>query len=404
MQRSPVRQPSARVSDADGQSLQLWQDRQPRPSLAEKVVTGILVAAGIRVNGNRPGDIRVHDARFFGRALSHGSLGLGESYMDGWWDAEPLDEFFAKAQRAELWRRTPSAVSVWLALKGRLLNRQTPDKSAAVARRHYDLGNDLYEAMLDPWMQYTCAYWNGAATLDEAQENKLDLISRKLGFSAGMRVLELGGGFGGLARFLAERHGCEVVSYNISREQVEFARQWCNGLPVRFELKDYREAAQEREPFDRVVSIGLCEHVGYKNYRRFMEIAHRCLRAGGLFLLHTIDGNRSYTATDAFIDRYIFPNGMIPAIEQLGRAMEGLWVMEDWHNFGPDYDRTLLAWWDNFDRAWPRLRTAYGDRFYRLWKFYIMASAGSFRARQLQLWQMVLSKGDIPSYRPVRRP
>jgi cyclopropane-fatty-acyl-phospholipid synthase len=122
----------------------------------------------------------------------------------------------------------------------------------------------------------------------------------------------------------------------------------------------------------------------------------------GLFLLHTIGGNESVTSTDPWIDKYIFPNGMIPSIAQLGAAMERLWVVEDWHNFGPDYDRTLLAWWDNFDRAWPTVRARYGDRFYRMWKFYIMGCAGSFRARKLQLWQVLLSKGDIAGYTPVR--
>ena len=373
-----------------------------KPSLASRVVADILAAGDVGIEGRRPWDIRVHDERFYQRALCDGSLGLGESYMDGWWDSEALDEFFAKAHRAELWRRTPSPAAIWLALKGRVLNCQRRASSGTVAQRHYDIGNDLYEAMLDRHMQYTCAYWKGAADLDRAQEQKLDLIARKLSLGGGMRILELGGGFGGLAWYIARRYGCEVVSYNISREQVRFAREWCEGLPVRFEQKDYREAAGEPRKFDRVISIGLCEHVGHKNYRTFLELAHGCLKDDGLFLLHTIGGNRSYTATDPFIDKYIFPNGMIPSGAQLTSAMEGLWMIEDWHNFGPDYDPTLLAWWGNFDAAWPRLRAVYGDRFYRMWKFYIMSSAGAFRARKLQLWQIVLSKGGVAAYDPVR--
>ena len=262
--------------------------------------------------------------------------------------------------------------------------------------------NDLYEAMLDRTMQYTCAYWKNASNLDEAQVNKLDLICRKIGASPGMSVLELGGGFGGLAYYLAAERGCRVVSYNISGEQVRYARALCEGLPVRFEEKDYREAVYEPVGFDRVVSVGLCEHIGYKNYRGFLALVHRMLKSGGLFLLHTIGGNASYTYTDAWIDKYIFPNGMIPSVTQLGRAMEGLWVVEDWHNFGPDYDRTLMAWWHNFNSAWPKLRDKYGERFYRMWKFYLLSSAASFRTRRLQLWQLVLSKGDIPGYVPVR--
>jgi cyclopropane-fatty-acyl-phospholipid synthase len=256
--------------------------------------------------------------------------------------------------------------------------------------------------MLDPWMQYTCGYWKDAATLDQAQKNKLDLICRKIKLEPGMTVLELGGGFGGLARFIASEYGCPVVSYNISAEQVAYGRECCKDLPVRFEQRDYREAIHEAGTFDRVVSVGLCEHIGLKNYPMFFELALQKLKPSGLFLLHTIGGNASYTCTDAWMNKYIFPNGMLPSVSQLGKALEGRFVVEDWHNFGPDYDRTLMAWWHNFDRAWPTLREKYGQRFYRMWKYYLMGCAGGFRARKLQLWQIVLSKGDIREYISVR--
>ncbi len=364
-------------------------------------IAGLLTDVDIRINGDRPWDMRVYDNRVYERILSYGTLGAGEAYMDGWWDAEALDDFFARVHRADPQKRIATPAALWLALKGRLFNRQTRSKSSAVAREHYDLGNDLYRAMLDHRMQYTCAYWKNARTLDEAQESKLHLICRKLGLAPGMTVLELGCGFGGFSHFAASQYGCEVVSYNISREQVAFARDWCRNLPVRVEERDYREAAREGQ-FDRVASIGLCEHVGPANYRRFLELAHGRLRPGGLFLLHTIGNNVSETSTDPWIDRYIFPNGVIPSAAQLSKAMDDLWVIEDWHNFGPDYDPTLMAWFRNFDRAWPDLRSKYNDRFYRMWKYYLMASAGAFRARKLQLWQIVLSKGDTPCYQPVR--
>lgn len=375
--------------------------RVPVPASARKVAE-LMALAGIEVNGSHPWDIQVHDPRFYQRLLAEGNLGAGESYMDGWWDVEAFDEFCTRIQRADLPNRVRGWEAMWLALRGRILNRQTRWRARRVARQHYDLGNDLYEAMLGPTMQYTCAYWKDAATLAEAQQNKLHLICKKLGLAPGMSVLELGGGFGGLARFMAAEYGCRVVSYNISREQVRYGRELCAGLPVRFEEKDYREAAHERDRFDRVVSIGLCEHIGYKNYRAFLELARSRLRECGLFLLHTIGSHQSVTSTDPWIDRYIFPNGMIPSVAQLGKAMEKLWVMEDWHNFGPDYDRTLMAWWQNFARAWPSLRSKYGERFYRMWKYYLLGSAGGFRARTMQLWQIVLSQGDIPSYVPVR--
>jgi cyclopropane-fatty-acyl-phospholipid synthase len=374
--------------------------RQPAARYAR--IASLLASAGIRVNGSNPWDLRVHDERFFERVLAYGSLGVGESYMDGWWDTEALDVLLERIQLADLPSKVRGWSLLWLAAKGRFFNLQSRSKSTDVAEAHYDLGNDLYEAMLDSRMQYTCAYWKNAADLNEAQLNKLELICRKLGVSAGMSVLELGGGFGGLAQYLAREYGCQVVSYNISHEQVRYARSLCEGLPVRFEEKDYRAAGNEPAPFDRVVSIGLCEHIGYKNYRSFLKLAHGLLKPCGLFLLHTIGGNASYTSTDAWIDKYIFPNGMIPSIAQLGRAAEHLWVVEDWHNFGPDYDRTLMSWWDNFNAAWPKLRDKYGERFYRMWKFYLMSSAASFRTRRLQLWQLVLSKGDISGYAPVR--
>ena len=304
--------------------------------------------------------------------------------------------------RADPYRRVGKLDTFALSLWARLINRQSRWRASTVAREHYDLGNDVYEAMLGRRMQYTCAYWPSARTLDEAQENKLNLICRKLYVTPGMTVLDLGCGFGGLAQFLAAEYGCRVVSYNVSQHQVEYARELCRGLPVRFELRDYRESVHETERFDRIAAIGLCEHIGQKNYPTFFDLAHKLLRDQGLFLLHTIGGNRSETSTDAWVDRYIFPNGVVPSIAQFGRAMEGLWTIEDLHNFGPDYDRTLMAWWSNFSRAWPHLRDRYSERFYRMWRYYLLSCAGTFRARKLQLWQLVLSKGDIPSYTPVR--
>jgi cyclopropane-fatty-acyl-phospholipid synthase len=370
---------------------------------AKEKIREILALADIELNGPDPWDFQVHDERFYQRALSQGSLGLGESYMDGWWDVPQLDEFLCKIQKADLQKKVGSLPVLWLAVKAGLFNRQTKSRSQKVAREHYDLGNDLYQAMLDKNMQYTCAYWKGAQTLDEAQENKLHLVCRKLYLQPGMKVLELGSGFGGLARFMAKEYGCVVVSYNISREQMKFAREFCNGLPVRLEEKDYREATCEPEQFDRVVTIGLCEHVGQKNHRSFLELAHSKLKDEGLFLLHTIGNVKPLTATDPWVNRYIFPGAVIPSIAQLGAAMDNLWIMEDWHNFGPDYDRTLMAWWRNFDTRYCTLdKQKYDQRFYRMWKLYLMMSAGAFRARRLHLWQIVLSKGDINGYVPVR--
>jgi cyclopropane-fatty-acyl-phospholipid synthase len=374
---------------------------------AKDKLAALLRAADIEIDGGDPWDLRVHDERFYARVLADGTLGAGESYMDGWWDVPQLDEFFARVQRAKLGRQLMTAGVLGQVLLSRIRNLQGQRLSKRVARRHYDLSNDLYVAMLGPTMQYTCAYYatDGAdRTLDEAQRLKLDLIARKLHLQPGMTVLELGGGFGGLAHHLAQHHQCRVVSYNISREQVEFARAWCDGLPVEFRLQDYREAASDPVKYDRVVSIGLMEHVGPRNYRRFFELVSARLAPGGLALVHTIGGNVSMTTTDRWIDRYIFPGGVIPSERQIAAAKEGLCVLEDWHNFGPDYDRTLLAWDANFRAAWPALRTGpqLDERFYRMWRYYLNSCAGAFRARELHLWQLVLSRGDVPRYVPVR--
>ena len=377
--------------------------RRSLPGAAARRLAQILSTAEIEINGSRPWDLQVRNDRLYERLLYGGSLGVGESYVDGWWDAEKLDEFFTRVfQHVDTDAAFSSLAARWQAFAARLFNRQTRRRAIQVERLHYDLGIDIYLRMLDHRMQYSCAYWKDASTLDEAQENKLRLTCDKLNLSPGMTVLELGGGFGGLAHMLAADYGCDVVSYNLSRDQVNWARSICQGLNVRVEAKDYREASREPAQFDRVVSVGLCEHVGPKNYRAFLDLVHGRLKAGGLFLLHTIGGNRSVTTTDPWIDRYIFPNGVIPSAQQLTAAMEGKWVVEDWHNFGPDYDRTLVAWWSNLRAAWTCLQEKYDERFRRTWQYYLLSTAGAFRARKLQLWQAVLSKGDVQRYTPIR--
>ena len=367
----------------------------------------MLDEAGIEIDGSRPWDMQVHDERLYRRVLGQGTLGAGEAYMDGWWEAERLDEFFARLLGADVDRalRTPSVL--WQVLLSRLGNLQSRGRSRRVAEQHYDLSNRLYEAMLGPTMQYTCAYYGPEGTetsLDAAQRAKLELVARKLHLEPGMRVLELGGGFGELARHLAAEHGCEVVSYNISRRQVEFGRKRCDGLSVEIREQDYRESGRAGERFDRVASVGLMEHVGPRNYRGFFELVRHALKPGGLALVHTIGGNESRETADRWITKYIFPGGVIPSEAQLTRAKEGLLVLEDWHNFGPDYDRTLMAWDANFRKAWPELKESedLDERFYRMWRYYLCSCAGAFRARGLQLWQMVFSLGDIPRYVPVR--
>lgn len=366
----------------------------------QKRIENLFAPAEIAVNGSRPWDITVHNRDLFRRLLAEGSLGLGESYMDGWWDCDRIDQLVCRLFSAGIDRKVKTLRMVSASLMARFINRQSPTRSLCVGRHHYDIGNDLYERMLDSRMVYSCACWKESDSLDAAQERKLDLVCRKIHLEAGMKLLDIGCGWGGMAGFAADRYGVQVVGVTISREQALLARERCRGLPVDIRFQDYRELD---ETFDRIVSIGMFEHVGHKNYRTFMAVVERCLRDGGIFLLHTIGGNESVTTTDPWIERYIFPNGMLPSAVQISAAIEGLFILEGWQNFGPDYDRTLMAWWRRFEDAWPEISNRYGERFHRMWRYYLLSCAGAFRSRANQLWQIVLAKDGFDGcYRPER--
>lgn len=354
----------------------------------------LLKQAGIEINGNQPWDIQVHNEKLYSRVLSEGTLGLGQAYMDGWWDCKALDQFFDKVLEAKLDTKLSMNLNVLLnMIQAQLINLQTKDRAKVVGEKHYDLGNDLYKRMLDKYMIYSCGYWNnGARNIDEAQQHKLDLICKKLQLKPGMKLLDIGCGWGGLAKFAAEKYGVQVTGLTISKEQAAFAQEFCKGLPVTIVLRDYRDV---HDVFDRIVSVGMFEHVGYKNYEEFMRIVHRCLKDDGLCLLHTIGGNSTLVSGDPWIIKYIFPNSMLPSIVQIAQAIEGLFIMEDWHNFGANYDKTLMAWYDRFIKSWDAIKDQYDDRFYRMWTYYLLSCAAGFRARNIQLWQLVLSKDGV---------
>lgn len=366
-------------------------------------VLRLLAAAGVHPGGGGPCDPIVHDQRFYSRVLTQGSLGLGESYMDGWWDVDSLDGMLVRVLRASLDHRVPGLASHLDDLRAWLLNLQSARRATAVGERHYDIGNDLFQAMLGRRMVYSCGYWREADDLESAQEAKLDLVCRKLGLRPGMRVLDIGCGWGEALKFAVERYGITGVGVTISREQAQYARELCAGLPIEIRLQDYREldGTTADSHFDRIFSIGMFEHVGVRNYRHYFELARRCLvddpdTDGGLFLLHSIGSSQSVRHTDPWIERYIFPNSMLPSAVQIAQSVEGLFVIEDWHGFGSDYDRTLLAWRDNIEAAWDTLPSRYDERFRRMWRFYLAASMATFRTRRGQLWQLVLSPRGVP--------
>jgi cyclopropane-fatty-acyl-phospholipid synthase len=367
-----------------------------------------LEKAGIEIDEGRPQDIAIHDDRLFDRVKRDGLVGLGDAYADGWWDCPRLDEFFDRCIRAGLTDRLRYTRPVFIDyIKQLLFNLQLRPAARSNCERHYNLGDDLFRLMLDRRMVYSCAYWQDARDLDQAQEHKLELVCRKLGLKAGgpgQRILDIGCGWGGFARYAAERHGASVVGITVSSDQQRIAQECCRGLPVEIRLQDYREL---NEPFDHIASIGMFEHVGQKNHRRYMQVAARCLKPGGLFLLHSFAARRSYPSTHdpepVWVERNIFPGMLVPSLKQIGAALDGLFVMEDLHNFGTDYDPTLMAWHDNFERNWPLLKDRYDERFHRVWRYYLLHCAAAFRSRKFQLWQMVLSPLGVPGgYRSVR--
>jgi cyclopropane-fatty-acyl-phospholipid synthase len=364
-----------------------------------RTVEGRLTLADVHIDGCRPWDIRVNDDRFFRRVIRGGDLGFGESYMDGDWDCERLDELSSRLFASGVDTAARHAIDAFQALSARLVSRQSLPRVRDRVAPHYNLGNDLFEAMLDAsYMAYTCAYWRGGAdTLEQAQEAKLDLVCRKLTLEPGMRVLDIGCGWGGFARFAAERHGVSVIGVTLSREQAALGSARAAGLPVELRVQDYRDVTGT---FDRVVSIGCLEHVGHRNHRRFFETIRTRLAPNGHALVHSIGVCGTQYRGGRFIDKYVFPLVNLPSIAQIGCAIDGLFVLDDAQNIGVDYDRTLMEWHARFQKAWPALQPRYGPllngRFKRMFDFYLLMSAGFSRSRRAQVWQLVLTPPGVP--------
>jgi cyclopropane-fatty-acyl-phospholipid synthase len=366
----------------------------------QAIIEELLAMAGIKINGGNPWDMQLNDGRIFDVIFKNPILGLGESYIAGWWDCICLDQFFDRLLSSPLQEMIQKdkrfLYSILFARLrasfSRMVNLQSKSRAFQVGEQHYDISNTLYQHMLDKRMNYSCGYWKESENLDAAQEAKLELICQKLELKPGMRVLDIGCGWGGFSKYAAEKYGVSVVGVTVSIQQQQYAQEICRGLPVEIRLQDYRDLT---EKFDRVCSVGMFEHVGPKNYATYMQVAHACLEDNGLFLLHTIGGNVSMASPNSWIHKYIFPNGILPSIPQIGQSIEKLFVMEDWHNFGADYDKTLMAWHKNFGHYWVQFKQQHGAHFQRIWNYYLLSCAGAFRARDVQLWQVVLSKKGI---------
>jgi cyclopropane-fatty-acyl-phospholipid synthase len=374
-------------------------------------LAAIVEAADVRFNGDRPWDLRVHNPQFYGALLQQGSLALGNGYVRGDWDCEQLDELICRLLRSDANR--PLTLRARVAELARILrdqlgNPQALRRAFVVGRRHYDIDPRVYAAMLDPQMVYSCGYWRHATCLVEAQDHKLRLICEKLELRPGMRLLDVGCGWGSLAAYACRHYGVEVVGITVSAQQASWIGEHLADLPIRVELCDYRQLpARDPGLFDRIASVGMFEHVGRRNDHTFFRTLKRLLHPHGLALLHTIGSACTTPRTDPWIDRYIFPGGRLPSARQLTDGLEGHFLIEDWENFGRDYDRTLLAWWQNFENAWPRLECDSSPEFFRFWRYYLLSCAGFFRSRQGQLWQVVLSRPErlatYQSWRPSRQ-
>lgn len=383
-------------------------------------------------------DVKVNDESVYSEVITNGSLGLGESYMKGKWDAEHLDDIFYKIGRANLtsrdisWSDKLNLAYQWVL--GFIWNPQSVEKSKDVATKHYNLSNEFYSKMLDSRMIYSCAYWKEPSfednlneeiltdiplddteseqlnikemTLDEAQTAKCELICKKLKLKPGMYVLDIGCGFGGLSYYMAEHYQVKVLAITNSEQQYKYAPR-CNNIEYR--LCDYRNLKTYDKKFDAIVSVGMFEHVGPSNYRELFEIVSNLLTQDGIFLLHTIGGNKSRSVGDRWFNKYIFPNSVLPSLSQIVDSSQDIFIIEDVHNFGTYYDKTLMSWYYNFDKSYLSKHglelTVSNDtnsQFYRMWKYYLLSSAGLFRSRNIQLYQVVFTKHKIGGYESVR--
>ncbi len=367
--------------------------------------------ADVQFNGERPWDLQVHNPALFHHLLRQGSLALGNSYVKGDWDCEQLDELISRLLQANGQQPLSKRLrlqSLAELVRERWLNPQSLRRAFVVGQRHYDIDPRVYAAMLDPQMVYSCGYWRQADDLNTAQEHKLRLICEKLQLEPGQTLLDIGCGWGSLAAYAARNYGVNVMGITVSSRQASYIQESFGNLPIQVALCDYRKLTQlVNKPFDRIASIGMFEHVGPRNHAQFHHTVNQLLHNDGLALLQTIGSDRTTHRTDAWIDTHIFPGGRLPSATQFCRGFESHFLLEDWENFGKDYDLTLMAWWHNFDAAWPELQQDIHHDFYRFWRYYLLSCAGFFRSRQGQLWQVVLSKKTrnqaYASWRPARR-
>eukprot|EP00928_Gymnodinium_smaydae_P010979 TRINITY_DN14121_c0_g5_i1.p1 TRINITY_DN14121_c0_g5~~TRINITY_DN14121_c0_g5_i1.p1 ORF type:complete len:417 (-),score=86.53 TRINITY_DN14121_c0_g5_i1:242-1492(-) len=379
--------------------LQLWLSQ---PANSETAVRAIVKFGGIPESVFD--HIEVVDSSAWYDIITKGNFGIAEGYMHGKLKVDPLPFFLSvlngtsvgtrRKEHADVLGWVMGLVALPTDLLGLVTNQQTKDRSRRVTEQHYDAGNDLYERMLGPSMSYTCAYWKGAENLDQAQENKFDLIRRKLELAPGMKVADLGMGWGTAAEHMHKQAGVNVTGVSLSKEQVKWAQQNLAKPGLQFIWSDFRDHCEDPKYmgyYDRVYSIGMMEHVGYKNYQTFFKCIKNLLKPDGLAVVHTIGEPDFVSAGDPFLEKYIFPGVVIPALSKVTPAFENDFILEDFQNFGHDYSRTLAAWSENSKAFFKENPTAYSLEFQRMWDYYLKMCEALFELRINQLWHFVLS-------------
>lgn len=352
-----------------------------------------LEQADIQVEGSRPWDIKICHPGFFKCIMQQGLLGLGESYMDGWWECERLDIFVYKFLSGQLDEALPTHLhDILKFFSAKLLSIRSDENNSKRGHNDYEIGDDIFAIMLDSYMQYSCGCWRQATCLNEAQTAKLDMMCEKLQLTPGMRVLDIGCGWGGTAEYMARHYDVYVEGITDSTEQQKIAQARCEGLNVTIMLGDFRDPLDDQ--FDRIIALGTLQNIGLKSYKTFFEWVASCLRPDGFFLLQSIGSGQLVNHIGPWINKYIFPGGCLPSGEQIIHSTQPYLHIEDWINLGEDYDKTFMAWEKRINTAWPELRHHYSPKFKRMLDYYLCSCAGFLRARKLNMWEVVFSRND----------
>ena len=381
--------------------LKITSSQRPISSLPKTIVSYLFDKAGIRLIesqacGSMLGAVvAVHDASFYKELLMRGSLGLGDSYMEGKWDSPGVDHVIFKILSSGIYQKIAPVYDFFRNAKSRLISLQGQKGARKVIETHYDLPAEFFAAFLDSYLQYTCGFFESTDRLEQAQVNKMNLICTKLALKPGQRVLDIGGGWGGLAQFMTEHCGVRPVVVTLSKAQAAYIRAHYGGVEV-LEC-DYREvpARLNGRQFDAVAAVGVLEHIGHKNYWHFMKVVHHSLRRGGGFLLHTIYTPSRKPEQNPWVEKHIFPNSELPT-RRLLESNAGQYFTPaqqgGFQELTPHYCKTLLAWNENLNRAVESGKTKICRKEHRKWQYNFLSYAGSFKAAHTRVGQFLYVK------------